>query len=80
MAEEQRGEQPPPKFHVAVQEDPRQAGDQRGADRERQEPGDRLFIEEVSARPVGAGRARNACPDELVGRDLRVDRVEVDAL
>ncbi len=40
VAEEQRGQQPPPKFQVAVQQDPRQAGDQRGADRERQEPGE----------------------------------------
>ena len=36
----------------------------------------------VEIRDVpGLGRARqNACPDELVGRDFRVDRVEVDAL
>ena len=62
VAEDQRGEQPPPKLHVAVQEEPRQAGDQRGADRERQEPGD-VVHRAVSGAPGGRRVRTNNDPE-----------------
>ena len=62
VAEDQRCEQPRSKDDVAVKQDPCQAGDQRSADREWEELGDRSSSSEVSARPVGAGRAETSVP------------------
>ena len=71
VAEDQRGEQPPPELHVAVQEEPRQAGDQRGADRERQEPGD-VVHRAVSGAP-GGRRVRTNNDPELSPRSRCLD-------